>query len=171
MTPWLRIAPSAAALVLTPWVAQAAEFCAPPPAPKGWAYPADSRVFHGSPTIERLRIDGGAPIACQATADGLSSRCGRYRLRYAPWDPDPSQATLVISGLDNKGVPLKPVQGNRAAIVWIRCLTLAAAAGPAGDRAMKVRTTRELLIRQAGPLQTLEIRDSFLSMHPLQADR
>lgn len=170
MTPWLRIGPSAAALMLSPWVARAAEFCAPPQPPKGWEYPADGRVFHGSPTIERLRIDGGTEVACQANADGQSSRCGRYRLRYAPWDPDPSQATLVISGLYSQGEPLRPVQAHRATIVRIRCLNLASAAGPSGDRAMTVRTTRELLIRQAGPLRSLEIRDSFLSMHPLQAD-
>lgn len=170
MPPWLRIAPSAAALVLTPWLARAAEFCAPPPPTQGWAYPADGRVFHGSPTIERLRIDGGSEVRCQASADGQSSRCGRYRLRYAPWDPNPSQSTLLISGLDSQGAPPRPVQADRATIVGIRCLTLASATGPSGDRAMTVRTTRELLIRPSGPLRTVEIRESFPSSYPLLPD-
>ena len=161
------IALAGAVLVEPPLAAQAAEFCPPPQAPQGFSLPADGRAFHGAPTIERLQIGTNAAIPCRAIRDSPGSLCGSYQLRYAPWDPYPQQAILRISTKEGNGVLSKPMQGPGDSVVLISCLNLPSPASPFGDRALKVRTTRELLVPKAGPLKTLSIRESFLTGYPL----
>lgn len=167
------LALAGAVLLEPPLAAQAAEFCPPPQAPPGLSLTPDGRAFHGAPTIERLQIGTNAAIPCRAIRDRPGSLCGSYQLRYAPWDPYPQHAILRISTKEGEGngALSKPMQGPGESVVLISCLNQPSPASPFGDRALKVRTTRELLVPKAGPLQALRIRESFLTSYPLVPDQ
>ena len=171
MKPMSMIGLAGACQLVAPMAALASEFCPPPPTPPGFSLTPDGRVFHGAPTIERLRIGGSAAIPCRAVSTSAGSRCGSYRLGYAPWDPYPQLARLVISNPERKGVLSKPLQGPGESVVLISCLNLSSPASPFGDRSLMVRTTRELLAPRVGPLRQLKIRESFLSGYPLVPDQ
>ena len=118
-----------------------------------------------------MQIGTNAAIPCRAIRDSPGSLCGSYQLRYVPWDPYPQLAILRISNKKRNRALSKSMQGPGESVVLISCLNLPSPPSPFGDRVLKVRTTRELLVPKAGPLQTLAIRESFLTSYPLVPDQ
>ena len=163
----------AAMLLLVPGVARADAFCPPPSPPPGAGFPPGGRVFHGPVTIHSLRIGRSAPMPCRMSglredpSGAAEASCGSYRLSYTPWDPYPRLTTLVIKAPAQGARPalLRTGQGRSAAV--IRCDRQGLVVTTIGERTLRVRTTRDLVLDLPDPLDQVVIRESFESSYPL----
>lgn len=166
-----------ATLMLGPAIARGAEFCPPSHPPAGWVLAPGPRVFHGAPAIESLRIGGEAEMPCRASPGRPEVLCGNIRLGYEPWDPYPELASVLIGPQSGRGARSQQLRGRGETAVLIACRSLPVALSSIGERSLRVRTTRELVVTMVEPIKLhrsgqetsrrLVIRESFLSSYPL----